>query len=50
MTSDMELARRVKAFGILVGTGFGGADAKYEIKPDVSVEHLLQASEFVKHC
>lgn len=44
MTSDIEMGNRVKAKTILVKTGFGGTDGKYEAKPFYTASDLVDVA------
>jgi D-glycero-D-manno-heptose 1,7-bisphosphate phosphatase len=48
MTSDIEMGNRVHTTTILLKTGFGGGDAKYDAKPDVLARDILDAAEKIK--
>jgi histidinol-phosphate phosphatase family protein len=42
-TTDMQTARNAGLRSILVGTGHGGQDGKYDATPDFTCENLLDA-------
>jgi histidinol-phosphate phosphatase family protein len=46
-TSDMEMARRAGMRSILVCTGEGGRDGKYDVPPDFRAENLLEAVDII---
>lgn len=47
MTADIELARRCGMRSILVETGFGGSDAKYDVVPTHKAANLGQAVDII---
>ncbi len=47
MTSDIELGRRIYAKTILVQTGFGGRDGKYDARPTYVAKDLLDAARII---
>jgi D-glycero-D-manno-heptose 1,7-bisphosphate phosphatase len=47
MTSDIELGKRVHANTILVETGFGGSDKKYDAVPDFKAKDLVDAAAYM---
>ncbi|MEK6954530.1 MAG: HAD family hydrolase [Candidatus Micrarchaeota archaeon] len=46
-TSDLEAGRRGGYATILVKTGYGGTDAKYDVLPDFIAKDLLEAAKFI---
>ena len=46
-TSDIEAGRRSGLKTILVRTGYGGSDRKYDVKPDYIVDHLGEAVDWI---
>ena len=42
-TIDMEFARRLGMRSVLLKTGEGGLDCKFEVKPDIYAENILDA-------
>lgn len=47
MTSDIQLAVNAGIRSVLVETGCGGADSKFDVKPTAKVASLLEAAEFI---
>ncbi len=47
-TSDIEAGKRAGAKTILVKTGSGGDDKRFDIKPDYTAEDLLDAASYIK--
>lgn len=47
MTGDLMLAKNAGCRGVLVRTGIGGADNRYEVTPDYVAEDLLDAAEYI---
>ncbi|MBI4447457.1 D-glycero-beta-D-manno-heptose 1,7-bisphosphate 7-phosphatase [Candidatus Woesearchaeota archaeon] len=47
-TADIEWGRRCGCKTILVKTGRGGADKKFEVTPDFIVEDLFEAANLIK--
>jgi histidinol-phosphate phosphatase family protein len=46
-TVDIKTGKNAGCKTILVKTGYGGSDSKYEVKPDHVFENLLKASNFI---
>lgn len=47
MTTDIELARRCGMRSVLVETGFGGRDAKFDVSPDHTAASLREAVSYI---
>lgn len=47
MTSDIQLGHRVGVRSILVKTGIGGADKRYQVRPDFVAEDLSAAVRYI---
>lgn len=46
-TSDVMLARNLGCGSILVMTGMGGSDARYDLEPDFKAADLLEAAQLI---
>jgi histidinol-phosphate phosphatase family protein len=46
-TADILAAQKFGVYSVLVRTGFGGRDGKYEARPDFVVDDLLAAAELI---
>ena len=46
-TSDVMLARNLGCRSVLVMTGMGGSDARYDVQPDLTAADLLEASRLI---
>jgi D-glycero-D-manno-heptose 1,7-bisphosphate phosphatase len=46
-TSDIEAGKRAGYGTILVSTGYGGKDGKYQVEPDYAASDLLAASKII---
>lgn len=49
-TRDILAGRRAGLKTILVETGYGGKDGKYDVKPDFIAKNLLAAVKIIKKC
>lgn len=47
-TGDILAGKRAKLKTILVKTGYGGKDGKYQVKPDFTVKNLTEAVKIIK--